>query len=301
MLTTWIESYLRYVERERNFSSHTIEAYARDLRQFVLFLEQDDPEVVTDPARIDHNVLRSYLGLLLDNGAAKKSIVRKISTLRSFFKFTVRRGFLQVNPAKNIITPKLEKKLPQVLDEQTARALMEAPDQETFAGVRDTALLELLYSTGMRRGELVGLNLSDVDYRQSIVKVTGKGNKQRMLPFGSKAKTALLRYVRLREQSPSVSKNEHAVFISEKGVRLYPTAVNEIVKKYLARISEIKQKSPHVLRHSFATHLLDRGADIAAVKELLGHERLSTTQIYTHLTSERLKKVYQQAHPKAAK
>jgi integrase/recombinase XerC len=301
MLTLWIDTYLQYAERERNFSSHTVEAYGRDLKQFVLFLEQDDAEVIADPERIDHTILRSYLGLLLDNGAAKKSIVRKISTLRSFFKFTVRRGYLKSNPAKNIITPKLEKRLPQVLDEQTARDLMEQPEQTTFSGLRDTAILELLYGTGMRRGELVGLNLSDIDFHQAMVKVTGKGNKQRFLPFGSKAKTALQRYLAARQQHVSPEEKENPVFISGRGTRLYPTAVNAIVRRYLTLLSEMKQKSPHVLRHSFATHLLDRGADITAVKELLGHERLSTTQIYTHLTSERLKKVYQQAHPKAAK
>ena len=301
MLNRLIESFLEYVERERNFSSHTKISYAKDLGQFHSFLQKKFSETLTNPGSIDQEVVRSFLGVLLDSGLAKKSVIRKVSTLRSFFKFAVRRKSLSSNPMNNIVTPKAEKKLPQFLDERTVTNLMDLPDVSDVFGARDAAILELLYSTGMRRGELVGLRSSDIDFSERTVKVTGKGNKQRVIPFGGKADEALKRYGDVRETLLGTAKGaaNDLFFLTDKGKQMYPGAVNAIVKKYLGQISEIKQKSPHVLRHSFATHLLDRGADIFAVKELLGHESLSTTQIYTHMTSERLKKVYRQAHPKA--
>lgn len=301
MLSRLIESFLEYVERERNFSSHTKVSYAKDLSQFHSFLQHKFPEMLNSPGSIDQEVVRSFLGVLLDSGLAKKSVIRKVSTLRSFFKFAVRRESLPSNPMSNVVTPKAEKKLPQFLDERTVAELMELPDVSDAHGSRDAAILELLYSTGMRRGELVGLKTSDVDFSDQTVKVTGKGNKQRIIPFGRKAHEALKRYGDFRGRFPGSANGPGTdlFFVTDKGKRMYPGAVNSVVKKYLAQISEIKQKSPHVLRHSFATHLLDRGADIFAVKELLGHESLSTTQVYTHMTSERLKKVYRQAHPKA--
>ena len=301
MLNRLIESFLEYVERERNFSSHTKISYAKDLSQFRSFLQTKHPETPNNPGSIDQEAVRSFLGVLLDSGLAKKSVIRKVSTLRSFFKFAVRRGSLPSNPMSNVVTPKAEKKLPQFLDERTVTDLMNLPDVGDPFGARDAAILELLYSTGMRRGELVGLRNSDIDFSDRTVKVTGKGNKQRVIPFGGKACEALKRYGDVRGSLLGSAKGPGVgfFFLTNKGKQLYPGAVNAIVGKYLRQISEIRQKSPHVLRHSFATHLLDRGADIFAVKELLGHESLSTTQIYTHMTSERLKKVYRQAHPKA--
>jgi tyrosine recombinase XerC len=302
MLNRLMELFLEYIERERNFSLHTHVSYSNDLHQFQFFLQGKYPETLECPEHIDQDIVRSFLGVLLDSGMAKKSVVRKISTLRSFFKFAVRRKLLSANPMSNVVTPKVEKKLPQFLDEHTVEKLMALPDTGNALGARDSAILELLYSTGMRRGELVQLNTTDIDFYERTVKVVGKGNKQRILPFGKKAHHALERYLTARKQMMSTNSGleTNVLFLTVKGKRLYPGAVNSIVKKYFKEVSEIKQQSPHVLRHSFATHLLDRGADIFAVKELLGHESLSTTQIYTHLTSERLKKVYQQAHPKAS-
>jgi tyrosine recombinase XerC len=302
MLNHTVELFLVYIDRERNFSPHTHVSYAKDLRQFQAFLQGNFPETLDHPERIDQDVVRSFLGVLLDSGMAKKSVVRKISTLRSFFKFAVRRKLLPANPMSNIVTPKVEKRLPQFLDELAVERLMALPDTDDPLGSRDAAILELLYSTGMRRGELVQLDTNDVDVYNRTVKVVGKGNKERILPFGKKAHQALERYLGARRQliSSTSSGEMKAVFLTAKGKRLYPGAVNTIVKKYFKGVSEIRQQSPHVLRHSFATHMLDRGADIFAVKELLGHESLSTTQIYTHMTSERLKKVYRQAHPKAS-
>jgi integrase/recombinase XerC len=302
MLTHFVELFLEYIKRERNFSPHTSVAYTNDLDQFQLFLQTQFPEALHHPENIDQDIVRTFLSLLLDSGMARKSVVRKISALRSFFKFAVRRKLLVSSPMSNIVTPKAEKKLPQFLDERAVEEMMNIPDAETTLGARDAAILELLYSTGMRRGELVGLSEGDIDFYERTVKVLGKGNKQRIIPFGKKAQQALEHYEYHRKKISGADRSPEpeAFFLTAKGKRLYPSAVNAIVKKYFKEVSEIKQQSPHVLRHSFATHLLDRGADIFAVKELLGHESLSTTQIYTHMTSERLKKVYRQAHPKAS-
>lgn len=300
MLSHAMELFLEDIDRERNFSPHTHISYSKDLHQFQAFLQEKFPEAPDHPELIDQEMVRSFLGVLLDSGMAKKSVIRKISTLRSFFKFAVRRKLLAGNPMNNVVTPKAEKKLPQFLDELAVEKLMALPDTDDLLGSRDAAILELLYSTGMRRGELVQLDTNDIDVYERTVKVIGKGNKERILPFGKKAHQALERYLAARGQLAGLtSGGVNAVFLTAKGKRLYPGAVNLIVKKYFKEVSELRQQSPHVLRHSFATHLLDRGADIFAVKELLGHESLSTTQIYTHMTSERLKKVYRQAHPKA--
>jgi len=301
MLDRDIALFLEYVDREKNFSPHTHASYAKDLSQFAGFLREKFPEALRRSEQIDQEIIRSFLGMMLDSGMAKKSVVRKISTLRSFFKFAIRRKLLTANPMSNVVTPKIEKRLPQFLDESAVEKMMALPDTADPLGARDAAILELFYSTGMRRAELVGLDTSDVDMVERTVKVVGKGNKERILPFGKKAHEALERYMALRKElTGGGGAGVSAVFLTAKGKPLYPSAVNALVKKYFKEVSEIRQQSPHVLRHSFATHLLDRGADIFAVKELLGHESLSTTQIYTHMTSERLKKVYRQAHPKAS-
>lgn len=296
-----IRSYLSYLERERNYSPHTITSYANDLMQFVSFLESEFPHLVKDHRTVHPTVIRSFLGMMIDNGVSKKSIVRKLSSLRSFYKYLVRHKIVTNNPALNIITPKVEKKLPQFVDQKAMEKVLAAPDTSTVEGARDSAMLELFYGTGIRRSELLNLTMKDIDDRNRTIKVTGKGNKQRILPMTSKAYEALQRYFKLRkEKLPHTLSNKEPVFCDEHGNRLTPQRVYAVVHSYLQDVAEIQQKSPHVLRHSFATHLLDNGADILAVKELLGHERLSTTQIYTHVTVDRLKKIYQQAHPKAS-
>ncbi len=298
MLRRLIKEYLDALRNERNYSAHTIVSYENDLTQFADFLQNRFPEAVSAPELIDKEIVRSFLGVQFDGGMAKKSILRKISSLRSFLKYLVRHHYITHNPTTNIVAPKVEKKLPQFLKETTMAEVLQRPSVEDWIGARDAALLELLYSSGIRRGELVGLKNGDVDFYEHVLKVTGKGNKQRIVPFGNKAKEALQRYQHMKEKV-FAGRKDSPVFLTIKGKQLYPNAVNEIIKKYLRGISEVQQKSPHVLRHSFATHMLDHGADISTVKELLGHESLSTTQVYTHVTSERLKKVYRQAHPKA--
>ncbi|MDP1677856.1 MAG: tyrosine recombinase XerC [Bacteroidota bacterium] len=297
-----ISEYLSYLENERNYSQHTIISYANDLAQYYSFLKKEFPELIQKHNDTDTGVIRAFLGLMLDSGISKKSVVRKLSTLRSFYKFLVRRKFVRNNPALNIISPKIEKKLPQFIDKDSMEKILMLPDVTTFVGARDSAILELFYGSGIRRAELLGLTLSDIDERNQTIKVTGKGNKQRIIPFTKNAKQSIHRYITFRKSISGNNDSYHGTvfFLDEKGMRLTPSKVNTLVKKYLSGNTEIQKKSPHVLRHSFATHLLDNGADILAVKELLGHESLSTTQIYTHVTVERLKKIYQQAHPKAS-
>ncbi len=296
-----ISEYLSYLENERNYSQHTIVSYANDLAQYYSFLKEEFPELIERHNDTDTGVIRAFLGLLLDSGLSKKSVVRKLSTLRSFYKFLVRKKFVRNNPALNIITPKVEKTLPQFIDKDSMVKILSLPDITTFAGARDSAILELFYGSGIRRAELLGLTLSDIDERNHTIKVTGKGNKQRIIPFTENARQSIKRYVQFRKEiGAETGMKENILFVSDTGIRLTPSKINTLVGKYLSGNTEIQKKSPHVLRHSFATHLLDNGADILAVKELLGHESLSTTQIYTHVTVERLKKIYQQAHPKAS-
>lgn len=296
-----ISEYLSYLENERNYSQHTVVSYANDLAQYYSFLKKDFPELITQHNDTDIGVIRAFLGLLLDSGLSKKSVVRKLSTLRSFYKFLVRKKIVRNNPALNVVTPKIEKKLPQFIDKDSMVKILSLPDVTTFTGARDSAILELFYGSGIRRAELLGLTVSDFDERNQTIKVTGKGNKQRIIPFTQNAKQSIRRYLEFRKKiGAQTDPKENTLFLSENGIRLTPSKVNTLVEKYLSGNTEIQKKSPHVLRHSFATHLLDNGADILAVKELLGHESLSTTQLYTHVTVERLKKIYQQAHPKAS-
>lgn len=302
MLKPAVESYLRYLERERNYSGHTITAYSNDLKLFALFLQQQYGNGLTWKS-IDRSTIRRFLGALLEDHHARRSVARALACLKSFFKYLHKTGVIISNPASNVVSPKIDRTLPQYLDEEGARLLMEQPDRSTPEGARDAAILELFYSTGIRLSELTQLDLSDVEMDAKLIKVTGKGSKERIIPFGQRALESLTHYLAHREgivREPGKLRDPRAVFITVTGRRVYPRAVHSLVKKYIGRISEIQKRSPHVLRHSFATHLLDRGADLRAVKELLGHESLSTTQVYTHVSVNRLKKIYSQAHPKAS-
>ena len=302
-----IASFLCYLQTERQYSVHTVSSYEDDLRQFSSFLARRAGGDGRALHSIDHATIRLFLGDLLDQGFSRRSVARKLACLKSFFRYLQRRHVIETNPTLLVASPKLEKRLPQFLDEGAVTRLMEQPDRTTPEGVRDAAILELLYSTGMRLGELLRLQERDIDFANGTVKLTGKGNKQRIVPFGSKAADALKRYRAARvllaglpgrrgkqgQQTPPV------LFLTVRGKAMNPKGVNLLMNKYIGRVSEIEKKSPHVLRHTFATHLLNRGADLRAVKELLGHESLSTTQVYTHVSVDRLLKVYHQAHPKA--
>jgi len=290
-MRTMIRAYLEYLDGERNYSHHTILAYEQDLRQFSQYL---DSIGITSFVEVRKDTLRAFVSMLAQSGISRKSIARKAACLRSLFRFMRRRGTIRANPALGLVTPKLQKKLPLYLDERSAELMLERPDCSTDTGKRDSAILELFYGTGIRLGELIGLNIRDADLAEGTLRVRGKGRKERVVPVGRKAVAALERYLEGREGGLT-----QPLFILPNGKRCYPKWISRMVTKYISEVSEIEKRSPHVLRHSFATHLLNNGADLRAVKELLGHESLSTTQLYTHVSTERLKKVYRQSHPKA--
>ena len=299
-----VREFLTYLAKERNYSPHTVLAYEDDLGQFAEFIAaQGRARKKRALADIDQGLVRAFLGDLYEKGMSKKTTARKLASLRSFFKFLVRRSVLAANPAAGIASPKLPRILPSFLDEPSVEKMMDLPDLSTAVGTRDRAILELLYGTGIRLSELIGLNAGQIDMRQGTLRVLGKGSKVRVVPVGSKAREALERYGQVRAVllggGGTGAADRDALFLTVHGKRMYPRGVYLVVTKYIAGVSELEKKSPHVLRHTFATHLLNRGADIRAVKELLGHESLSTTQLYTHVTVDRLKRVYSQAHPKA--
>jgi integrase/recombinase XerC len=294
-----VRRYLEYLEIERNYSAHTILSYETDLLRLVQFLRR---EGIDSFDTVQKESLRAFVGSLLDEGFGRRSIARKIASIRSFFKYLRRQKITKGNPALVLITPKIGKRLPSFLDEESVRRLVALPDQSTPKGKRDTAILELFYSTGIRLSELIGLDVGDLQQEEGLIKVRGKGRKERIVPVGRKALAAMNDYLQEKKELSKKSHgrvDEHPLFEVKEGHRMYPQAVGRMVKKYIGAVSEIEKKSPHVLRHSFATHMLNHGADLRAVKELLGHESLSTTQVYTHVSSTRMKKVYDGAHPKA--
>ncbi|MGA3243827.1 MAG: site-specific tyrosine recombinase/integron integrase [Bacteroidota bacterium] len=296
---TSVRSFLEYLEVERNYSANTIRSYEADLHQFVTYLDSNHIHSLDD---VRKPLLRSYLSSLLEAGLAKKSVARKIACLRSFFRYARRHKITTTNPTLTLISPKLDKRLPSYLDESAINRLFNSVDTKTPEGRRSAAILEVFYSTGMRLSELINLDVDDLDFAQGVVKVTGKGSKQRILPVGRRALQAVREYLQDRQRvflKHDPAGSESALFVTSKGARFYPVAVIRMVKSMIGEVSEIEKRSPHVIRHSFATHLLNRGADLRAVKELLGHESLSTTQVYTHVSTEQLKKVYRQSHPKA--
>ncbi|MGB5875555.1 MAG: tyrosine recombinase XerC [Bacteroidota bacterium] len=293
-----VDGFLRSLSDERGYSTNTVAAYRVDLGQFLTFLQRHAGDAGFEA--VDQRSIRHFLGELLERGFSKRSVARKIACLKSFFKWLRRKKIVPTDPTLLVCTPRLDKRLPHFLDERAAALLMEQPDRSSPEGARDAAILELFYSTGMRLGELLGLCAGDLNQEEQTVKVTGKGNKQRILPIGSRAMEALQFYLGVRERLVGPEKRDPGtLFVTKRGKPMSPKGVNIIVGRYINSVSESEKKSPHVLRHTFATHLLDRGADLQAVKELLGHASLSTTQIYTHVSVDRLRKVYSQAHPKA--
>lgn len=287
MMNPRLQKFLSYLEIEKNYSPHTLLNYKLDIKEF----QRLSQETAID--KVDYPLLRRYLMELKIKQHKPRTLARKISALRSFFKFLQREKIIQNNPALLLMTPKLDKKLPKFLSEEEMVRFIESPSLKKEAGKRDRALLEALYSTGIRVSELVGLNMDSVDFIGNVVKVLGKGKKERLVPIGDKALDAIKDYLDSRAH------NTNAIFLNRNGKRLTSRSINNIVDKYIQAGSFKFHISPHVLRHSFATHLLNRGADLRCVQELLGHANLSTTQIYTHVTTERLKNVYNKAHPRA--
>jgi len=297
-----IAKYLKYLAVEKNSSPHTIKSYENDLSSFHQFcVEQDKVEEISID-NISRLTIRLWLGELSEQGLAKSSIARKVAALRSFFKYCFKRGHIEKNPAHLLVVPKKDRTLPKTVNSADIERMMDSINLETPAGRQDKALLELFYGTGIRLSELINLNIAQVDFRNNQISVTGKGNKQRIIPLGKKAIYALKEHLESKEKlfgSRTDSDAVKALFHAAHGQRMYPRNAQRIVEKHLTKTSEVTQKSPHVLRHSFATHMLDNGADIRIIKEFLGHANLAATQIYTHTSVERLKNVYENAHPRA--
>lgn len=285
--------FLDFLKSEKNASPHTVKNYQVDLREFALFLKQ---KAVSDVSYLD---IRSFLADLKDKGFSKSTISRKLACIRSFFKFLARENVLPANPASGIATPKREKRLPSFLNSDEIMKLLDAPSQATWEEKRDKAILETLYSSGLRVSELVGLNHEDLDLHAGLVRVRGKGKKERIVPVGRYALEAIQNYLEKRSPRERDDGVKRALYINRLGSRLSDRSIRRMILKYTRRIALNKEVSPHTLRHSFATHLLDRGADLRSVQELLGHENLSTTQIYTHVTTKRLKEAYDKSHPRA--
>ncbi|NNE26227.1 MAG: tyrosine-type recombinase/integrase [Saprospiraceae bacterium] len=298
MNETLIEQFAAYLSHEKRYSPRTVQAYTADLFQFRDFLITQYGELQI--AKLTHLHLRSWMVQLHNDGVSPRTINRKISCLRSFFNYLKRERRVKRNPCLKLIAPKVSKKLPAFIQENVIQALFDVILPDDFEEVRNRLVLEVLYMTGMRRSELIQLRDRDIDLQKLQIKVLGKGNKERLLPFGEKLKKKLLRYLELRKCYFEGTRIDDFFFVTNKGVQLYPKWVYNTAVRYISSVTTSNNKSPHTLRHSFATHLMNGGADLNAVKELLGHANLAATQVYTHNSIEKLKEIYRFAHPKAA-
>ncbi|MDZ7272285.1 MAG: tyrosine recombinase XerC [candidate division KSB1 bacterium] len=299
-LRTLTLQFVGYLEKVRNYSRHSVVAYRTDLLQFCDFVG----EMVGDPQpsvqHVERGFFRAYMGRLARRGYSPRSVGRKLAALRTFFRYLVLHGVIATNPMVGLRAPKAAKRIPKFLAVPKVMDALDLPEVQSVQGLRDRAILHLFYATGIRLSELAALNVNDVDFANGTIKVMGKGAKERVVPVGGAASAALRQYLMRRgELVRQEAGVPEALFLNARGQRLSRSSIARRVRRYLGEVSESKARSPHVLRHSFATHLLDAGADLLAVKELLGHSRLSTTQIYTHVSAERIKRIYRQAHPRA--
>lgn len=292
------ESFLKYLQTEKRYSLHTVRSYLNDLDQFFLFLVSSGlPE---DPVAVASGDIRAWIVSMIGNNYAAVSVHRKISCLRVFYRYLRKEGVIKNDPLEKVVLPKRKKTLPVFVEEDALMTLLDKIDfGESFAGIRNRTIIELLYVTGIRRSELIGLRCNDVDLAEGSLKVTGKRNKQRIIPLFKTAVNRLSEYIKVRDENVKAL-SEDWFFVSDKGNKLYDKYVYNIVNSYLAMVTTIEKKSPHILRHTFATHMLNRGADLNSIKELLGHANLSATQIYTHNTFEKLREVYVKRHPRGA-
>lgn len=296
-----VARFLRYLQVERNASQLTIKSYGEDLAALLDYLDESHGRS-TSPSEITPLDLRGYIAALHEAGYAKSSVARRLASLRSFFRFAQREGLVNSNPAKPLRNPRRDRKLPHFLSSEEIGRLLEAPVSDGSFGLRDRAILETMYSAGLRVSELVGVNDGDLDFESGLVRIRGKGRRERLAPLGSFATRALRRWLKVRRLSPREPTAASApVFVNKFGRRLTTRSVARMLEKYLKVTGLDLRTTPHTLRHSFATHLLDRGADIRSVQELLGHKSLVTTQIYTHVSTAGLREVYEKAHPRARK
>jgi integrase/recombinase XerC len=291
------ESFLQYLQIEKRYSPHTIRSYSNDLDQFHSFLSAQG--LSDDPVGVTSHDIRGWIVSMIDNEYTTVSVHRKISCLRVYYRYLRKEGILRKDPLERVVLPKRKKTIPVFVEEEAMNKLLD--DYcfgDGFAGIRNRTIVEMLYMTGIRRAELTGLRINDVDLSEGSLKITGKRDKQRIIPLVKPFIRRLEEYIKVRNESISPAANDW-FFVTDKGNRLYDKYVYNIVTSYLGMVTTVEKKSPHILRHTFATHLLNRGADLNSIKELLGHANLSATQIYTHNTFEKLRKIYKQAHPRA--
>ncbi len=293
----YIDDFHSYLEKERGYSSHTCVSYIHDLHRFNDFLIKYTGSSDISAESIDKQAIRNFLGNEFDEGFSSKTVGRRLASMKSFFKYLIKAEVVNNNPAIYVKTPKTSKPLPNFIDEKMIDELMNAPPSNTITGLRDRAVLELFYSTGIRLSELININFRNIDFNNNLIRVVGKGNKERLIPFGNRAMKAIENYLGKSSRSLKTTDIDTPLFVNSKGERISQRTVQRSVNMYLRLVAEGEHLGPHTLRHSFATHLLDRGADLQAVKDLLGHSSLSSTQIYTHVQPERMKKIYKKAHP----
>jgi len=290
-----LDAFCAYLRYEKNASSHTIDGYNRDLSQLQAYLDQRRIRLKD----VDNVAIRGFLASLFEKGEKRSTMARKLAAIRSFFRFCIRKKWLEDNPAKVVATPKQEEHVPSFLSEEEMKSFLDMPGSKKILDVRDKAVLELLYATGVRVSELVGMNLNDIGFTERLIRVRGKGKKERLIPFGLTAEVSLKIYLRRRGEIHKGDIDLDACFLNYRGNRLSSRSVERIVDKYI-RDSAVRRKiSPHSLRHSFASHLLSRGADLRVIQELLGHASLATTQKYTHLDLKHLLDVYRKSHPRS--
>lgn len=297
-----LTSFLSWLRHEKRYSPHTVQAYSRDLGQFGDYLERTFEQSLEQADLVKHIHIRSWMVSLMDSGQNESSVKRKISSLRTYWRFLKIRGLTEGDPLQKVILPKSRKRLPKFVEspalEQLFKLMRAQEEADSFSGLRDRTVLELLYGMGLRRSELIGLDCSDIDSRSGRLRVRGKGSKERDLPLRGRLSESVRQYEQARNlEFPH--NPEGAFFLTDRGERLYPKFVYRLVRNCLSLVTTAEKRSPHVLRHSFATHMSDAGADLNAIKELLGHASLAATQVYTHTSISRLREVYRQAHPRA--
>lgn len=294
----WVEEFLQSYSVEKNCSEHTLTGYRGDLEQFLTFLEKDNSANVNDLIT-SHLTIRRFLAHLQNNNYSKKTVNRKLSAIRSFFRFLTKHGYLATNPVTKLHSPKTEKKLPKFMYKEQIKQLIEAPDINEKLGIRDRAIMELLYSSGVRVSELVSITLKDLQLSRGLILVTGKGDKQRFVHVGSIASNLLKNYMDKSRTLLVKNKKHSFLFVNKFGEAITDRSIRRIIDKYVQQVAINFKVSPHTFRHTFATHLLENGADLRAVQEMLGHVNIKTTQIYTHITKDKLKNVYLANHPRA--